>query len=66
MLRRCRKWWTQHQENAKRTPGLAEKEAAIKKKLDLAMSILGERRKVDLPVAIERRHIDMENPQVIH
>lgn len=61
-----RKWWKKSQDNAKRIGGLAEKEAAIKRKLELAMSILGERRKMDVPVQIERRRIDLDQPQAIH
>lgn len=41
----------------RRNPGLAEKEAATQKKLDVAMRILN-RRKEELPVETERRHED--------
>lgn len=52
------KWWKDFKKKdmARRTPGLAEKEAAMKRKLDVAMSIL-DRRKEALPVDIDRRKL---------
>lgn len=39
---------------AKRTCGIAEKKAAMDRKLEAALNIL-EKRKVDVPVSVERR-----------
>lgn len=50
------KWWKEFNKKsmAKRTCGIAEKKAAMDRKLEAALNIL-EKRKVDVPVSVERR-----------
>ena len=54
MFNQAKKWWKKQEAIVRKTGGLAEKEASIQRKLDVAMSILN-RRKEDVPVSFERR-----------
>ena len=54
MIKRIKKWWKTQKDITRKVAGLAEKEAAMERKYEVAMSILN-KRKIDLPVAIERR-----------
>lgn len=62
-----KEWWKRHQVNAKRMGGMAEKEAATQKKLEIALKILQDQRVKTVPVEVERRHpvpIDL-NPKTV-
>lgn len=54
MLKRVKKWFKDQDNITRKTAGLAEKEASTKRKYDVAMSIL-DQRKIDVAVEVERR-----------
>lgn len=54
MIKRVKKWFQDQNNITRKTAGLAEKEASMKRKLEVAMAILN-RRERDVPVEFERR-----------
>ena len=60
MIKRIKKWWKEDREITRKTGGLAEKQESMKRKLDVAMSILTEeRRERNIPVEVDRRRLKL-------
>ncbi len=59
------KWWREDRARTKKVAGLAEKEESTKRKIEVAMSIL-DQRKISLPVEIDRRKRDDMNGFLKH
>ncbi len=55
MIKGMKKWLDKQRNVIQKKAGLAEKEASIQRKLDVAMAILQDNRKEDLPVKHDRR-----------
>lgn len=52
--------WLQTKKNiAQKTAGLQEKAEATRRKVEVAMSILNERRKRSIDVEVDRRHLKL-------
>lgn len=54
MIKQIRNWIRKHEAITRKTAGLSEKDAAVQRKWEVAISILDER-KEDIPVEIDRR-----------
>lgn len=55
MMGGMKRWLDKERNRMRKTAGLAEKDASIKHKLDVAMAILQDQRKRDKPVIMDRR-----------
>jgi hypothetical protein len=53
------KWITKQKNMIKRTAGIEEKAASTRRKIEVAMSILNERRKRNIEVPIDRRNLKL-------
>lgn len=54
MIKAIKKWFNKQNNITKKTAGIKEKEEGTRRKYEAAMSIL-EKRKMDIPVNIDRR-----------